>query len=91
MNGKFYLIFLVNIPLFGILYCAYFINGYGLGYASNDSHTAAAWRLYLVYMIVQLLINFFLHLILKALKPFSITVTSLEILLLYGLVAWHYR
>ena len=37
MNGKFYLLFLINIPLAAVMIIAEYLNGYVLGYATSAS------------------------------------------------------
>ena len=71
--------------------CANYFNGFLLGYASSSKYAADAWRLFGIYLIINLLIIFLLHLALKALKPFSLIVTSVEILIFYGIMAGLYR
>ncbi len=84
-------ILLINVGLFIVLIILYFITGFLAGYGSNNNYEAAAWRLYIGFFIFHLLINFVLLIRMKMVSALYIIFSSVEILILYGIVAWIYR
>jgi len=86
-----YKLFLINIVLFVVLIVLYFTLGFLAGYGSNNTYEAAAWRLYAGFIIIHLIINFILLRKMKILSTLPIAFSCIEILILYGVVAWVYR
>lgn len=82
---------LINFGLFVVLIVLYFLSGFVAGYGSNNNYEAAAWRLFIGFVIGHLVIN---YLLLKKMRIFDFTAfvsSCIEILILYGIVAWIYR
>ena len=78
---------LINIGLCLFLLITYFISGFLSGYGANTSYAAAAWRLYIGFIIVHLIINFLLLKRFKILDSLSIVFRYIEVLILYGIAA----
>lgn len=91
MSKNIWKVALLNVGLFVVLIVLYFITGFLSGYGANNSYEAAAWRLYIAFIVVHLLINCLLLYRFKSLNLFCIFLSFLEILLLYGAVAWYYK
>ena len=83
-------ILLINIGLFAIIEPLSVLIAFLAGYAASGRQ-ATAWRLYIGFIIFHLLINIVLLKQMKMASVMYITISSIEILILYGIVAWIYR
>ena len=80
-----------NIVLFFLLLCTFFVTGYLSGYASSNKYEAAAWRLYALFVIFHIVINWLVLRRFRLANARHFIVTLFELVLLYGTVAWLYR
>ncbi len=84
------LLILSNFFFFVVLLILYFISGFVTGYGSNDNYKNAAWILFIIFIIMHLFINFLL--LTKQKRTFKFyMITTLEILMLWLMIAWFYR
>lgn len=91
MSKQLYKFLLINIGLFIVLVIVFFITGFLAGYGSNNNYEAASWRLYFGFVVAHILINLLFLYWYKFLTLQSILLTSLEIFVLYGILAWYYK
>jgi len=82
---------LINLGLFIILIILYFISGFLAGYGSNNSYEGAAWRLYIIFFLAHLGINYLLLKKLKILSSAVLISSCIVTLILYAIVALIYR
>ncbi len=82
---------LINLGLFFVLIVLYFLFGFFAGYGANNTYEAAAWILYTVFVFFHLVLNYFLLKKMKTLNSILLLSSCIEILILYGTVAWIYR
>ena len=67
----------------------FYISVFLAGYASNNNHEVEAYWLYVKFAAAHLIINIFiLEFLLKGLNLRNILISSLEILVLYGIALW---
>ena len=83
-------LYLLNIPLFIVLFILFFLTAFGLGYGSNNSYQAATWRLFGEFVVAHLIINFLLIRRFKISQKSTIIYNYIEIVTLYGFVTWVY-
>jgi len=91
MSNNIWKIALLNVGLFIVLIVLYFVTGFLSGYGANNSYEAAAWRLYIGFIITHLFIDWLLLYRYKLLDLLSILFVFFEVLLLYGFVVWYYK
>ena len=82
---------LINLVLFIFLIILYFLSGFLEGYGSNNNYEAAYWRLYIIFIIAHFILSFLILNKLKITNTFSIVLSCIEILILYGVIGWIYR
>ena len=78
---------LTNIALFIVFYISFFIAAFLMGYASNDKHEDATWRLYILFGIGNLVASIYILHLTKKLSRLYISITLSLIVFLYGLFA----
>jgi hypothetical protein len=80
---------LLNFVIFPVFIILYLVTGFLSGYGANNSYEADAWWLFLGFLIAHLFINSLLLRRFKVLNFLGILLTCFEILILYGIAAWH--
>ena len=83
-------ILLFNIVLFLIFIIIYYASAFLSGFASNNSHEAEGWWMYVKFTIAHLVINIlFLEFLLKELNLQNTLISSTGIIILYE-IGWIY-
>ena len=82
---------MLNIALFVVLFILYYITGFSLGYGSNDKYETNSLWLYLGFILFHFFINFLFIIKPKMTLARHIIISSIMILLLYGILAYIYR
>ena len=88
---KYIKLLLANTILFIVLLVVFYLVGFSLGFASNDTHKTASWFLYSGFVCLHLIINIALITKPKAYTLIDIVITCLFSLILYGIIAYMYR
>lgn len=88
---KLFKIIIINIALFSLVMPLSFLSAFLAGYGSNSSKTFAGWRMYIGFFMAHVLINFVVLKFLKYFNGLNVLLSLLEIIILYGVVAWIYR
>ena len=91
MMKSIYKVLLLNIGIAIVIVIVFFITAFLLGYGSNSSYAKATMRLYGLFAAIHFLVNIWLLRKDGTMSINSVAITFVELLVIYGLVAWYYN